>query len=145
MSDTQMGAAAGQSVSADEALAAIRQGQSAEFATITACMKEAQSLAADDSMPPLERQSRVRNLRRLRNRANEALRELEDDERSLVQTSSYAQDAVAALRDSASALTQEIGKTERISDRIDGISNAVGKVVVVADNVLSRASGTGGA
>ena len=80
----------------------------------------------------------------LRNRANEALRELEDDERSLVQTSSYAQDAVAALRDSASALTQEIGKTERISDRIDGISNAVGKVVVVADNVLSRASGTGG-
>ena len=145
MSDTQMGAAAGQSVSADEALAAIRQGQSAEFATITACMKEAQSLAADDSMPPLERQSRVRNLRRLRNRANEALRELEDAERSLVQTSSYAQDAVAALRDSASALTQEIGKTERISDRIDGISNAVGKVVVVADNVLSRASGTGGA
>jgi|GEM_PF-4856148 len=144
MSDTQMGASAGQSVSADEALAAIRQGQSAEFATITACMKEAQSLAADDSMPPLERQSRVRNLRRLRNRANEALRELEDDERSLVQTSSYAQDAVAALRDSASALTQEIGKTERISDRIDGISNAVGKVVVVADNVLSRASGTGG-
>ena len=81
----------------------------------------------------------------LRNRANEALRELEDDERCLVQTSSYAQDAVAALRDSASALTQEIGKTERISDRIDGISNAIGKVVVVADNVLSRASGTGGA
>ena len=145
MSDTQMGATAGQNVSADEALDAIRQGQSAEFATITGCMNEAQSLAADDSLPPLERQSRVRNLRRLRNRANEALRELEDDERSLVQTSSYAQDAVAALRASASALTQEIGKTERISDRIDGISNAVGKVVVVADNVLSRASGTGGA
>ena len=81
----------------------------------------------------------------LHNRANEALRELEDDERSLVQTSSYAQDAVAALRDSASALTQEIGKTEQISDRIDGISNAIGKVVVVADNMLSRASGTGGA
>ena len=145
MSDTQTGTTASQNVSADEALAAIRQGQSAEFATITACMKEAQSLAADDAMPPLERQSRVRNLRRLRNRANEALRELEDDERSLVQTSSYAQDAVAALRDSAAALTQEISKTERISDRIDGISNAVSKVVVVADNVLSRASGTGGA
>ncbi len=145
MSDTQTGATTGQTVSANEALAAIREGQSAEFAVITGCMKEAQSLAADDSIPPLERQSRVRNLRRLRNRANEALRELEDDERSLVQTSSYAQDAVAALRDSASALTQEIGKTERISDRIDGISNAVGKVVVVADNVLSRTSGTGGA
>ena len=81
----------------------------------------------------------------LRNRANEALRDLEDDERSLVQTSSYAQDAVAALRDSAADLTQEVGKTERISNRIDGISNAVGKVVVVADNVLSQASGASGA
>ncbi len=145
MSDTQMGATAGQSVSADEALAAIREGQSAEFATITGCMNEAQSLAADDSIPPLERQSRVRNLRRLRNRANEALRELEDDERSVVQSSSYAQDAVAALRASAAALTQEVGKTEQISDRIADVGNAVSKVVVVADNVLSRASGTGGA
>ena len=81
----------------------------------------------------------------LRNRANEALRDLEDDERSLMQTSSYAQDAVAALRDSAADLTQEVGKTERISNRIDGISNAVGKVVVVADNVLSQASGASGA
>lgn len=145
MSDTQTGATTGQTVSANEALAAIREGQSAEFAVITGCMKEAQSLAADDSIPPLERQSRVRNLRRLRNRANEALRELEDDERSLVQSSNYAQDAVAALRASAAALTQEVGKTERISDRIADVGNAVGKVVVLADNVLNRANAPAGA
>ncbi len=128
-------------VSGREALAANREGQAAEMAAITNCMQEAQQIAADGSIPAQERQAQVRELRRLRNRATEALRELEDDERSLVQDSRYARDAVEALQQAAKNLKDEVEKTARIASRTETVGKAIGKVAGASGTVLSRVMG----
>ncbi len=128
-------------VSGSEALAANRKAQAAKMAAISRCMREAQEIAADDRVSLQEAQTQVRELRRLRNRANEALRELEDDERSLVQNSRYAKEAVDALLQAAKDLKDEVEQTARIAGRTATVGKAIGKVAGASEAVLSKVMG----
>ena len=143
MSDTGLDSNAAQSVPGTEALAANRAGQAAEMAMIKRCLAEAEAVSGDQSLDLETRTTKVRDLRRLRNRANEALRELEDDERSLVEDSRYAKQAVAALVAAAKALADEVEGGEAVAERVTQVAKLVDGVAGASDTVLKAVEGQG--
>ena len=127
-----------QTTSGRDAITRIRDGQSAQMATIVRCRAEIQEVSVDRKMPSRERQTRVRQLQRLRNQANQALRDLEDDELAVVAESDYAKDAVTALKAAAKQLNDEVSDNERISNRVTEVAGAIDGVTSAADLVLSQ-------
>ena len=124
--------------SATEVLAALRDGQASEMATIRRCTGEIQLVSVDRSLASAERQATIRNLQRLRSQANQALRDLEDIELRIVAGSQYARDAVDALTAAARRLIAEVSGTREISQHATDLAGAINGVTDAAEVVLSR-------
>jgi hypothetical protein len=124
--------------SATEVLAALRDGQASEMATIRRCTGEIQIVSVDRSLASAERQAMIRTLQQLRNQANQALRDLEDAELRIVAESQYAKDAVDALTAAARLLITEVSGTREISQRTTEVAGAIDGVSDAAGFVLSR-------
>lgn len=127
-------------VPSTDVLQAIRQGQSAEAAIIERCRTEVQAISVDDTLTSTEKQTRIRQLQRMRNQANQALSHLEDDERDIVAESQYARAAVDALNAAAQALNNEVNNTNRIAARATSVSGIIDGVADAANAVVSRAT-----
>lgn len=125
-------------VTAENTLKEIRQGQEAEMEMITRCRTDIRRISIDDRLSPAEAQTRVRQLQRLRAQANQALRDLEDDERNIVTQSQYARDAVETLRAATKALLAEVRGTREIAGRANQVAGVIDGVADAADAVLSR-------
>jgi len=125
-------------VSGSDALKTIRQGQTAEMAIIQRCSEEIQAVSVDDTLTPVQKQTQIRQLQRMRNRANQALRELEDDERGIVENSQYAKEAVDALKSAAKSLQSEVKKTKRMVERTTDVAGIIDGVADAAEAVVNR-------
>jgi len=136
MSDEE--STANDEVSAESTLIEIREGQEAEMGMITRCRTDIRETSTDDRLSPAEAQTRVRQLQRLRAHANQALRDLEDDERSMVANSEYARDTVEKLRAATAALLAEVRGTRAIAGRANQVAGVIDRVADAADAVLSR-------
>ena len=125
-------------VSATEALGALRAGQASEMATTVRCTADIQVVSVDRTLGSTERQAAIRNLQRLRDQANRALRDLEDNERHIVSNGRYAKDAVDALTAAAKRLNDEVSGTRSIAERTTEVAGAIDGAADAGDFVISR-------
>lgn len=123
-------------VSGRQALHSVHAAMAAESRVHAACREEEHEIAGNQQLSATIRSQRIAKVRKIRNRASQALLDLEDDERQIVQGGEYLRDAVDGLTVAADRLNRAVADGHALADRLSQISGLITGVATAGDQVV---------